>query len=126
MESSLTPSTTTPPTEQRRRIVSLLWVILLGLVLAFLVIYPVSMLLLGALTTATPLVQRYHLEDACLVHLDGVLVDPNILFALLNSLLACSGATASALSSAARRLRSSSKARGVGPSCSASWRSWTC
>ena len=62
-------------------------------VLAFLVIYPTSMLLIGALTTTNPVVEGYKLEDLSIANFLTVAMNPNVAAALGNSLLACGGGT---------------------------------
>jgi iron(III) transport system permease protein len=71
----------------------LLWSGLLLLVLAFLVIYPVCMLLVGALTGGDPVVDGYRLSTASIDNFITVLANPNVHLALLNSLIACTGGT---------------------------------
>ena len=66
-------------------------------VLAFLVIYPTSMLLIGALTTTNPVVEGYKLEDLSIGNFLTVAMNPNVALALGNSLLACGGGTAVAV-----------------------------
>jgi iron(III) transport system permease protein len=75
------------------------WVWSAGLlgVLGFLVVYPVAMLLLGALTGSNPVVTGYHLADLSLRTFADVLGNENVLAALGNSLLACAGGTAIAV-----------------------------
>ena len=62
-------------------------------VLAFLVIYPTSMLLIGALTTTNPVVEGYKLEDLSIGNFLTVASNPNVAAALGNSMLACGGGT---------------------------------
>ena len=66
-------------------------------ILAFLVIYPTSMLLIGALTTTNPVVEGYKLEDLSIGNFLTVAMNPNVAAALGNSLLACGGGTAVAV-----------------------------
>ena len=66
-------------------------------ILAFLVIYPTSMLLIGALTTTNPVVEGYKLEDLSISNFLTVAMNPNVAAALGNSLLACGGGTAVAV-----------------------------
>jgi len=80
-----------------RRVLVWLWIALLLGVLAFLVIYPVSMLVLGALTTTNPVIDGYRLEGVSAGNFATVALNPNVHAALLNSLLACGGGTALAM-----------------------------
>ena len=77
----------------RRRVWSVLWVTLLLAVLGFLVIYPVLMLLLGALTDTNPVVDGFSLSHLSLTNFLTVLANPNVAEALLNTLIACGGGT---------------------------------
>jgi iron(III) transport system permease protein len=70
-----------------------LWSAGLLAVLAFLVIYPVSMLLLGALTNTNPVVDGFGVFDISLKNFITVLGNPNVHLALFNSLVACGGGT---------------------------------
>jgi len=79
--------------ERRRGWVATAWVGLLLLLLGFLVVYPVSMLLLGALTNTNPIVDGFGVFDLSLDNFRQVLTNPNVLHALLNSLIACTGGT---------------------------------
>ncbi len=74
-----------------------LWSAGLLAVLGFLVIYPVAMLLLGALTGGDPVVDGYRWADVSLKHFTAVLGNENVLAALVNSLVACAGGTALAV-----------------------------
>lgn len=74
-----------------------LWTGLLLLILVFLVVYPVCMLLLGALTGGDPVVDGYRLADISLNNFFSVLGNANVHFALANSLIACTGGTALAV-----------------------------
>src|SRR4051794_36727049 len=76
---------------------STVWTGLLLVVLAFLVIYPVCMLLIGALTGGDPVVDGYRLSTASVDNFVSVLANPNVHTALLNSLIACTGGTALAV-----------------------------
>ena len=73
------------------------WSGVLLLILAFLVIYPMVMLLLGALTGGDPVVDGYKLESLSLDTFRTVLGNENVHAALLNSLMACGGGTAMAV-----------------------------
>jgi iron(III) transport system permease protein len=82
------------PREAPRRIpLGWLWSAGLLVVLTFLVIYPVSMLLLGALTNTNPVVDGFGVFDLSLTNFITVLGNPNVHLALANSLIACSGGT---------------------------------
>ncbi|MDP9096010.1 MAG: iron ABC transporter permease, partial [Pseudomonadota bacterium] len=69
------------------------WVGSLLLILGFLVIYPVAMLVIGALTGGDPVVDGYRLADVSLRNFIAVLSNENVHFALLNSLVTCTGGT---------------------------------
>jgi len=79
------------------RLTGRLWSGGLLVLLAFLVIYPVAMLLLGAFTTRNPVVDGVSLADISLGNFLVVLGNPNVLAALGNSLIACGGGTALAV-----------------------------
>jgi iron(III) transport system permease protein len=74
-----------------------LWSGGLLVVLTFLVIYPVSMLLLGALTNTNPVVDGFGVFDLSFANFITVLGNPNVHVALANSLIACGGGTALAV-----------------------------
>ena len=74
-------------------LVAWLWSGLLLAALAFLVLYPTAMLLIGALTTTNPVVEGYHLADLSIANFATVLANPNVHLALVNSLVACGGGT---------------------------------
>jgi ABC-type Fe3+ transport system permease subunit len=67
------------------------------LILVFLVVYPVAMLLLGALTNTNPVVDGFGKFDLSLDNFVVVLANPNVHLALGNSLIACGGGTALAV-----------------------------
>ena len=69
------------------------WTALLLSILAFLVVYPVCMLLIGALTGGDPVVDGYRLSTVSLDRFVSVVINPNVQFALGNSLLTCTGGT---------------------------------
>ncbi len=69
------------------------WSGLLIAILAFLVLYPTAMLLIGALTTTNPVVEGYKLSDLSIGNFIDVAMNPNVASALLNSLIACGGGT---------------------------------
>ena len=73
------------------------WSAALLLILAILVVYPVIMLLLGALTGGDPVIDGYKLSEASLDNFATVLANPNVHLALANSLIACTGGTAMAV-----------------------------
>jgi len=82
------------PRETARRIpLGWLWSAALLVLLTFLVIYPVAMLLLGALTNTNPVVDGFGVYDISLKNFITVLGNPNVHFALANSLIACGGGT---------------------------------
>lgn len=74
-----------------------LWSSALLLILTLLVIYPVSMLLLGALTNTNPVVDGFGVFNLSLDNFWTVLSNPNVQWALFNSLIACAGGTALAV-----------------------------
>jgi iron(III) transport system permease protein len=73
------------------------WMAFLFAVLAFLVAYPVAMLLVGALTETNPVVEGFANLHPSLVNFVKVLGNSNVGEALWNSLLICSGGTALAV-----------------------------
>jgi len=73
------------------------WVALLLAILAFLVIYPVAMLLLGALTDTNPVADGFGVFRLSIHNFIAVLTNPNVADALLNTLIACGGGTAVAV-----------------------------
>ena len=77
----------------RRRAWAGLWVVLLLAILGFLVIYPIMMLLLGALTDTNPVVEGISLRHLSIANFLVVLANPNVAEALLNTLIACGGGT---------------------------------
>jgi iron(III) transport system permease protein len=81
----------------RRRLLTGLWVGALLAILTFLVIYPVFMLLLGALTNTNPVVDGFSLGGLSIANFLTVLANPNVGEALLNTLIACGGGTAIAV-----------------------------
>jgi iron(III) transport system permease protein len=74
-----------------------LWSGALFVVLAFLVAYPVAMLLLGALTNTNPVVDGFGVFNLSFDNFITVLANPNVHLALANSLIACAGGTALAV-----------------------------
>src|ERR1700709_189581 len=81
----------------RRRAAEGLWVALLLAILAFLVVYPVLMLLPGSLTRAKPAIGGFGVFRLSLANFITVLSNPNVGEALLNTLIACGGGTAVAV-----------------------------
>jgi iron(III) transport system permease protein len=75
------------------RIAQLAWSGALIALLAFLVIYPVFMLLMGALTNTNPVVDGFGVFDINLENFIDVLGNENVHAALANSLIACTGGT---------------------------------
>jgi iron(III) transport system permease protein len=91
-----------PAREERRSlrfevIAPRLWSAALLVALVFLVLYPVAMLLLGALTNTNPVVDGFGVFDLSLDNFLTVLANPNVHIALANSLIACAGGTALAV-----------------------------
>jgi iron(III) transport system permease protein len=80
-----------------RVVASWLWSGALLVLLGFLVLYPVAMLLLGALTNTNPVVDGFGVFDLSLANFLTVLGNPNVHSALANSLIACAGGTALAV-----------------------------
>jgi iron(III) transport system permease protein len=74
-----------------------LWSAALLASLTFLVLYPVAMLLLGALTNTNPVVDGFGVFDLSIANFVTVLANPNVHLALANSLVACGGGTALAV-----------------------------
>jgi iron(III) transport system permease protein len=81
----------------RGRVLAAGWVFLLLAILAFLVVYPVLMLLLGALTDTNPVVDGFGVFNLSLRNFVAVLRNPNVGEALVNTLIACTGGTAVAV-----------------------------
>src|ERR1700756_811207 len=77
----------------RGRVWTGLWVAALLAILGFLVIYPVLMLLLGALTDTNPVVDGFSLRHLSVTNFLTVQVNPNVAEALFNTLVACGGGT---------------------------------
>ena len=74
-----------------------LWTSLLLALLAFLVLYPIFMLLFGAVTGVNPVVDGFRPADISIDNFTAVLANPNVHSALLNSFIACTGGTALAV-----------------------------
>ena len=81
----------------RRLPLAWLWSAALLVILTFLVLYPVAMLLLGALTNTNPVVDGFGVFNISLANFAAVLANPNVHAALANSLIACGGGTALAV-----------------------------
>src|SRR5882724_9697975 len=77
----------------RQRLWASAWVALLLAILAFLVIYPILTLLVGALTDVNPVVEGIQLSHLSVGNFLTVLGNPNVAEALLNTLIACGGGT---------------------------------
>jgi iron(III) transport system permease protein len=80
-------------TKRRSGAAACLWVALLLAILAFLVIYPVLTLLLGALTDTNPVVDGLSLKHLSIANFLSVLANPNVAEALSNTLIVCGGGT---------------------------------
>lgn len=99
---ALAPADRAVPVPARRRALGRqasgwLWSGALLAVLVFLVLYPVAMLLLGALSGADPVVDGYRLSGLSLSRFATVLGNENVHRALANSLVSCTGGTAVAV-----------------------------
>src|SRR3954449_11865993 len=81
----------------RRRAAAALWVAFLLAILGFLVVYPVLMLLLGALTDTNPVIDGFGVFRLSVANFVTVLSNPNVGEALVNTLIACGGGTAVAV-----------------------------
>jgi iron(III) transport system permease protein len=77
----------------RQRVWAGAWVALLLAILAFLVIYPMLLLLVGALTDVNPVVEGVQLSHVSVANFLAVLSNANVAEALLNTLIACGGGT---------------------------------
>ena len=84
-------------TRPSARLTGAIWTGFLLLILAFLVIYPVAMLIVGALTGGDPVVDGYRLETLSLDRFWAVLSNDNVHLALFNSMITCLGGTALAV-----------------------------
>lgn len=76
-----------------RRLAAPLWVGALLIVLTFLVIYPLLMLLFGALSDSNPVIDGFGKFKPSLDHFLKVLTNENVHFAFFNALAACGGGT---------------------------------
>src|SRR5215831_12091109 len=77
----------------RAGVVRSAWAAALLAILAFLVIYPVLTLLLGALTDTNPVVEGLDLTRLSVANFLLVLTNPNVAEALFNTLMVCGGGT---------------------------------
>ena len=84
-------------TRRARLPIGALWTGTLLLILTFLVLYPVLMLVIGALTGGDPVVDGYGLGSLSLQRFWMVLSNDNVHLALLNSMITCLGGTAIAV-----------------------------
>jgi len=82
---------------RRSRLASRAWIAFLVALLGFLVIYPVAMLVVGAITDSNPVVDGLAGLHPSIANFTAVLTNPNVRDALINSLIACGGGTALAL-----------------------------
>ncbi|MGH8430685.1 MAG: ABC transporter permease, partial [Solimonas sp.] len=76
-----------------RRLAAPLWVGALLIVLAFLVIYPLLMLIFGALSESNPVVDGFGAFRPSLTHFLNVLGNENVHLAFFNAIVACGGGT---------------------------------
>ena len=77
----------------RRMAISLAWMAFLGAILVFLVVYPLLMLLAGALTTTNPVIDGFGNFKPSIANFLDVLSNPNVIAALIDTLIACAGGT---------------------------------
>ena len=76
-----------------RRLAAPLWVGALLLLLAFLVLYPLLMLVFGALSDSNPVVDGFGKFRPSLEHFLAVLANENVHLAFFNAIAACGGGT---------------------------------
>ena len=76
-----------------RRLAAPLWVGALLIVLAFLVIYPLLMLVFGALSDSNPVVDGFGAFRPSVKHFLDVLTNENVHLAFFNAIAACGGGT---------------------------------
>jgi iron(III) transport system permease protein len=76
-----------------RALLPWIWSGLLLAILAFLVLYPTAMLLIGAMTTTNPVVEGYRFADMSISNFLAVAENPNVAASLANSMIACGGGT---------------------------------
>ena len=91
------PAAKTKRAAQLGAVAGYAWSGALFALLGLLVLYPVAMLLLGALTNTNPVVDGFGVFDLSLANFLTVLGNPNVHLALANSLIACTGGTALAV-----------------------------
>jgi len=91
------PAAKTKRASQLGAVAGYVWSGALLALLGLLVLYPVAMLLLGALTNTNPVVDGFGVFDLSLANFLTVLGNPNVHLALANSLIACTGGTALAV-----------------------------
>lgn len=80
-----------------RRLAAPLWVGALLIVLAFLVVYPLAMLVFGALSDSNPVVDGFAAFHPSVARFLEVLGNENVHLAFFNALVACGGGTALAV-----------------------------
>src|SRR5262249_54235081 len=80
-------------TDVPRRLAAPVWVTALLIVLAFLVIYPLLMLVFGALSDSNPVVDGFGAFRPSIKHFFSVLGNENVHLAFVNALVACGGGT---------------------------------
>jgi iron(III) transport system permease protein len=90
--SAVLPASTNA-TAAPRRLAAPLWVGALLIVLAFLVIYPLLMLIFGALSDSNPVVDGFGNFKPSVKHFVDVLGNENVHLAFFNALAACGGGT---------------------------------
>ena len=76
-----------------RRLAAPLWVLALLLLLTFLVIYPLLMLVFGALSDSNPVIDGFGKFNPSAKHFLEVLGNENVHLAFFNALAACGGGT---------------------------------
>jgi iron(III) transport system permease protein len=82
---------------QVRRLGRAAWIAMLLAVLTFLVLYPLFMLLLGALSDTNPVIDGFANFSPSAHHFVQTISNPNVHLALINTLIACAGGTALAV-----------------------------
>ncbi len=85
--------TSTGRAPSARRLIAPLWVGGLLILLTFLVLYPLSMLVFGALSDSNPVVDGFGTFRPALTHFKEVLKNENVHLAFFNALVACGGGT---------------------------------
>src|SRR5581483_7993256 len=80
-----------------RRLAAPLWVSALLIVLAFLVVYPLAMLVFGALSDSNPVVDGFGAFHPSIARFLEVLGNENVHLAFFNALVGCGGGTALAV-----------------------------